>query len=158
MRERIKEGGWWLRDVSQEVHCLPLSFSTWRALPLQLTSSNRPVSFPLQPAPSLSSGPSHGLQLWEESENVFGFGVNGWNKVCSLLPGLMWGLEKRLDTITDTSPSFAVSVFLPVFERRRKQRKEKITWDEGAWGIQERKGLAVKEENRRKQQHQEIIQ
>lgn len=50
-----------------------LSFSTWRALPLELTSSNGPVSSPLQPALSLSSGPLHWThqQLWEELERSF---------------------------------------------------------------------------------------
>lgn len=147
------KGGWGLRDVSQEVHCLPLSFSTWRALPLQLTSSNGPVSFPLQPAPSLSSGPAHGLQFWEQSENLFSFGVNGWNKFCSLFPGLMWGLENRKG-----HHHLLLCLCFCWSLRRRRRRRGRITWDEEALWIQQRKGVAIIKENRKRQQHQGINQ
>lgn len=57
-----------------------------------------------------------------------------------------------------TPTSFAVSVFCCVFERRRRRRRGRITWYEEAWWILQREGVAIKEENRKRQQHQGINQ
>lgn len=64
----------------------------------------------------------------------------------------MRGLGEQLDTIIFYC--VCVSVGLWEEEEEAKEESERITWDKEAYWIQQREGVAIKEENRKRQQHQ----